>query len=588
MPRNTVALGVRGPTLAEGGGAINPLMPIQALEGISRIQNMQNQNRLFQAEMAGRQRFGEILSQNPDEQAAFTEAMHDPVAAPYAMTQIQGYRASLLAQRQINESIGKDVHTGLEAIMKAAPQAAFDPQGYQNTLNAYYLAIPKDAREAARVPFQYIQTSMFGGLDGMTPQQQNAEISKRAMGLGIGSGALTPDSVRNIMGLPAPGVDTLTGPGGESIPVVRQVPLAGPGAGQVGFSRIPMPGEGPIPGPTAPQADTTTTTPNALGGTTTASPGTLVAPPGQVQPPGSAQPSSATAGTGGSTGTDGTIHGPTITQQKTAEKEAENVQDIQKEVDASVTAIPIIANRLNALQDTVRSFPAGGWASSRANLASWIQGAGHSMGVRPEIVDQWANSIIGSPDDRLGGLAAQQAFHALVGQYAIEQLKEVAKGTGRVMQMEVTNAMNSISENLDPRAIEYLLNTQARPALQLGADRVNKWLPFKRDAEAGKVTGTATDAQGKAMTYTYRPADFFNWYGTQSTGDLPTTFGKVGGGIPIGPRDPAEAIGGALGPKVYFNPEGKGSLQRNPYSPTPRSATPSTGGTTTGPDTDIR
>ena len=554
MPRNTVALGVRGPTLAEGGGGINPLMPIQALEGISRVQNMQNQNRLFQMEMAGRQRFGEILSQNSDEQAAFAQAMQDPVAAPYAMTQIQGYRASLLAQRQINESIGKDVHTGLEAIMKAAPQAAFDPQGYQNTLNAYYMAIPKDAREAARVPFQYIQTSMFGGLDNMTPQQQNAEISKRAMGLGIGSGAMTPDSVRNIMGLPAPGVDTFTGSGGESIPVVRNVPLAGPGAGQVNFSRIPMPGEGPVPGPTAP------TTPGGANALAPPTAGTLVTPPGSPLAPPVPTPvaTSAAAAPGQS------MHGPTLEQQKITEQGAQQVGRMYEDIGNDSKAIPVVASRLNALQDALKDFPAGGWASSRGNIATWIQGFGHAMGVDPTTVDKWTQDITG------GKMEAQQVFHAMVNQYAIDQLKQVAQGTGRVMQAEVMSFLNAISENTDPRAIEKMLNTQGRQILQISADRVNKFAPFMRDSEAGKIEG-------------FRPQDFYNWYGSKSLdiGKLPSSYG----GIDISPRDIAEAKG-VPGRKVYYQP-GSGTVglaPPGPVRPSPASPTPVPGGTTIGPD----
>jgi len=545
----------------EGGGA--SFNPIQAFEGIARIQNMQNQNRLFQQEFAARTRLGEIMATSPDAETGFNRAMQDPLAAPFATQQFAQFREGMLSQAKYSEILGNQASSALESVLKATPIGIMDPKQYQGYLEARFALLPDAVQARAKPAFDMYKTSLFGGLDNMTPEQAGAELQHRFASIGIGSGAITPDTIRGIYGVPAPSVQVIKTPDGREIPVSMQQPLFG--------------------GPS------TLVPPNVAGGQSNqlAVPQAVPVPGGGSlsQPPGGGSSGLPVAGQPSQPGGVAPGIGQTTSQAKTAEQEAQYVTDIQKEIDASASAMPTIANRINALQDTVRSFPAGGWASSRANLASWIQGAGHAFGVKPEIVDKWTNDIIGAKDDQLGGLAAQQIFHALVGQYAIEELKKVAQGTGRVMQMEVVNAMTSISENLDPRAIEYILNTQARPSLQRAADKLNKWIPFKRAAEAGQITGSSV-VNGNPMTFTYKPADFFSWYDREQQGDLPTRFGTVGGGIPIGPRDPAEAIGGAPGARrVYIQPSGGMTLTPpSAQRPAPRSEPPPAGGTTGGSD----
>jgi hypothetical protein len=243
-----------------------------------------------------------------------------------------------------------------------------------------------------------------------------------------------------------------------------------------------------------------------------------------------------------------------LEQKQMTEKGAESYKEISDEMDSNAVALPNIANRLNTLQDALKDFPAGGWASSRANLAQWVQGAGHALGIDPHQVDQWSQNITG------GKMEAQQVFHSLINQYAIEQLKNVAQGTGRVMKSEVDQFLTAISENTDPRAIETLLNTQGRRILQINADRINKFVPYRNATEAGQIPG-------------YKPQDFYKWHSANTDiKNLPTDFM----GISIGPRDVSEAKGvtGMSGPGHYWNPSG-GPQGTGGFSPAPP-ATPDT------------
>lgn len=588
MPRNTVALGVHVPVMQPGGGVA--FDPVRTMEGFARIQNELNQNRLFQQSFAARQRFGEIVAQAPDIETGYNMALKDPLAAPFAVQQLNEYRQGMLAQRQYNESLGRDARTGLEAVMKAAPQAFIDPAGYEKTMKAYFSTIPKDAQGQAVTGFNLVHSALFDGLEGMNADQQRREIQKRSIGLGIGSGALSADTVHSLWGFPAAGETSIPDPaGGPDIPGVRTAPIGGEAPSFLPYGTLPT---GPAPGGVLPVAPTTgprseavpTPAPADTGAvlTQTASADVptggedqvLPSPGDYVAPASTAMPAADTSGAGpsqlvtptqaaaaGRGGGEAQIaqagdqrpyaHGLSFQQEQDIRLGSEQAKAISEDIDSDARSLPGVANRLNALQDALKDFPAGGWASSRANIAQWIQGAGHALGINPAQVDEWSRNIVG------GKMEAQQVFHSLINQYAIESLKNVAQGTGRVMKSEVEQFLNAISENTDPRAIETLLNTQGRRILQINADRINKFIPYRNAIESGQLRG-------------YKPQDFFKWYATNSNiNELPTTFQ----GIPIGPRDPMEAktVPEMSGPGHYWNPS------TNSFSPTAPTA-PATGG----------
>jgi hypothetical protein len=514
MPDNySVALGVHPPPAIES----NQLNPVQIMEGLARVQNMQNQNLLFHQEFAAKTRLGEIMTAAPDLQTGYEAAMRDPIAAPFAPQAFSAYRQGLAFQRQYNESIGKDASSGLEAIVKATPMAITDPLGYEAYVRARFAVLPKDVQATALPGFRLYTDGLFGGMDGWTDEQKAAEITKRATSMGIGSGAITPQTVRNLNGQPEPGVEKVTLPSGREVPMVRTQPVFGGGSLQpldlsgAGSVRPNMP---PPSAPGAPQA---------------AQPGS----PASVSPtPGSPTAIGTARGLSPSEATIVPTLGQTTEEKGLAEKGTEEVLAMQKEISTAASAIPTMANRLDALQDALRGFPAGGWASGRQQIQTFMQGVGRALQIDPHTIEEYTKKVNGNIEDA-------QVFHALINQQAIANLKEVAQGTGRVMLPEVLSFMNAMSENTDPRAIERLLNTQGRRALQIAADKVNKFTPYLRAAQAGQVTGPGLRKGDPPVVY--KPQDFHAWYGTQGldVNNLPTNFG----GYDLRPRDPAEARG---------------------------------------------
>jgi len=542
MADNTVALGIRGPQVAEGGStAFNPLWPIQALEGVGRIQNMQNQNRLFQQEFTAKQRLGEIMATSPDAETGMNRAMQDPIAAPFATQAFSQFREGLLSQARYNEILGNQANSALETVIKNSPIGVMDPTQYQAYVKARFALLPDAVQQRAATGFNMYMNSLTDGLDQLPMEQRGAELQRRFSNIALGSGAMSPETMRGIYGQPAPGVEMIRMPDGRELPFTRVQPPMGPGY-------------------LAPPNLTGMTPPNLAGGAPTTAAPAAIPPAGTlVQPP----PAGAPAGTPGTvpgqqtqalpaaappapdqTGAVAPGIGQTTLQKGMAEKGSEEVGELYKGIDAASSAIPTIANRLNQIQDALRQFPAGGWASGRANVETFLQGAGRLLQVDPKTVNDMISKIGGD-------LSAQQVFHALINQYAIDQLKQVAQGTGRVMNAEVMTFLNGISENTDPRAIENLLNTQGRRALQVMADKVNKFTPFIRQAEQGQgVAGR--DSKGQLMYF--KPQDYAAWYATQSmdVNNLPQNFG----GIDIAPRNPMEAKGvpEALGPtRGYYN-----------------------------------
>lgn len=602
MPRNTVALGVRVPQYE--GSSINPLAPVQMMEGFARIQNMQNQNRLFQQEFAAKQRIGEIMSIAKDPETGYAMAMQDPVAAPFAPQAFSAFRTGMLALRQYNESIAKDARTGFDAVIKSAPMGFYNPALFQSVMQAQFSMIPKDAQDQASTAFNLLQKGLFTRPPGMTDQQYNSQIQQNFMALGIGSGAIDPEKAHAFWGVPAPGEVKVPGPYGET-PAFRSVD---PMTGRESIQTVqPLPGQEPPPAPapapaTAPATATTipgpqssaepTATDTSAGtgqqasnvptgqqDTVIPSPGDYTAPASAVEPaaytgggsgqlvtPAQASQSDVPAGqqqaqatpSGGQIPIAGQIpvsqtpyaHGVGPAGQAQIDLEKEQTNKLYEEMRGDAKEIPVVAARLNLLQDSLRQFPAGGWASTKAQIQQWIQGFGKSLDVDDGTIRKWMADINSG-----GNLAAQQIFQSEIAQYATDQLRQASAGTGAGrIKAEVMSFLQGISSNTDPLAIEQMLNGQGRQMLQIGADRVNKFTGYMHDSAAGKIPG-------------YRPQDFDMWYNSKSLDPdkLPMTYG-AGRGIPIGPRDPYEAMG-AGGSTVVIGPDGTPSMA--PTAPAP-------------------
>lgn len=186
----------------------------------------------------------------------------------------------------------------------------------------------------------------------------------------------------------------------------------------------------------------------------------------------------------------------------------------QERFGQNMAAIPNFIKRADQLQDALKQFPAGGWSSTRAELARFVQGIGSTVGIRSDTLNDWTKGILG------GDLKAYDVFHSNVMNVALNQLRDTLQGA-RMFRPEVDTAIRSMSADMDPRALWNLIN-QARYGMQVEYDMAQKFPQFK-NAVLGKMPGQL--------------GNYETWYARQlqpGGKGLPT---ETEGGLKIGPRE---------------------------------------------------
>lgn len=560
----SVAARIRGPAPPDAGATINPF---SALNTMSEIQQRQQSMQLQQREMMGQQRFGMILNQAPDMQTGINAAMQDPLAAPYAADSIMRLQAALQDQRNITASVGKEANDGHEAILGAIASAP-DPQTARQMAMQRFSILSPDAQKRELPAFSAALEGFTGGMEGMPPDQAAAQFDKNRAAIGVAL-KWDPATIRAATGMPAPFSQEVVGQGGVHYTV--QVPTGlypgqpvAPPMTYDPFTRTVHPvapgatDATPLGSPTAsPQSSTTTGVPQAspvaaTGGTDTVEPPVISdAPPAGGAPGAPSQtgvttspllPGEVPRGQGGlvtpppasgmapgfaPAGAIDPLTPQTLQQQKTVEAQVQRQVDAEKDTSLDISkdsaAIPALAGRMDAIQDQLKYVQAGGSAETRANAAKAVQSIGQIMGIPADQLQHWTDTIAG------GSLPAEQTFVALIRSYAVQQLQQVAQGTGRVMLPEVQAFISAINATTDPQAIERLINTQGRHLLQVAYDRSVKWPQFRQAVQQGRMPGADI-------------SDFYGWYGQHMPVDdkLPTV---TAGGVKIGPRPEWEAMG---------------------------------------------
>lgn len=584
----TVALGVRVPQ-AGGGTTINPF---EAMNTLSQIQQRQQSMQLQQREMLGQQRFGMILNQAPDMQTGLNAAMSDPLAAPYAADSIMRLQNALQTQRSISESITKEAADGHTAILSSIASSD-DPQVARSLAMQRFSLLSREAQQREWPAFSAALTGFTGGSEGMSPEDASNQFAKDRAAIGVSLG-WDDAKIRAATGMPAPFTQEVTGQGGVKYtvqvptglypgqavspptmydPFTRTVHPAAIGA--TGASPVGSPP--PATGTSTPQA-TPIAAPGGAGGDTSG-PDTVVsdAPPpaggapnapsqgGVVTPP--LLPGEVPRGSGGlvtpppasgmapgfAPGVD-PLAPQTLQQEESTKaqvkRQVDAEQNISEDVSKDAASIPAIANRMDTIQDQLKFFTAGGSAEARATAARYAQSIGQIMGAKPEDISRWTTEIAG------GSLPAEQTFNAMIRSYAVQQLKEAAQGTGRVMLPEVQAFISAINSTTDPMAIERLINSQGRRLLQVAYDRSVKWPQFRQAVQQGRMPGADI-------------SDYYSWYAHHMPqyDKLPTV---TGGGIRIGPRPEWEAMGTVQPqPDQVYNPA-TGTIGPPPQAPTAR------------------
>jgi len=163
--------------------------------------------------------------------------------------------------------------------------------------------------------------------------------------------------------------------------------------------------------------------------------------------------------------------GLTPGQKALQEKLAGVGGQVAQDISDSNAAIPGAIKRLDIMQEAVgkAGFQAGGLANWRARVGQLMQGlmnAGAGF-ITPEMVNGVANS----------NLPATQVFQQQIRPLVINQLKQAAAGTGRVMKSEVDAFLQMADPDTDPGAIRSLLN-QSRYNIAVDYDKGQKFGQF--------------------------------------------------------------------------------------------------------------
>jgi hypothetical protein len=245
-------------------------------------------------------------------------------------------------------------------------------------------------------------------------------------------------------------------------------------------------------------------------------------------------------------------------QEAEGKRKVDTYNTMQAAVGAAADEIPKLADGMNLIQDTTQGFLSGPGAGARQEAASAVRAIGSAMGFDSAKLQEWSNTIQGGSQAGMDALSKSQEFQALIRSYAVNQLKQAATGTGRVMLPEVEAFMKAIDINMTPQALNELINGQGRLALQRGYDRINKWNTFSQGVRDGSIRADI--------------GDFRSWYAQNApeAWKLPT---QTAGGLKIGPRDPSTSFGGPSTPTSTYVP-GQGIVPNAPAASAPATPAP--------------
>ena len=455
--------------------------PISTMTGFANIQNLLNQNKLFQQTYAARQLAGEITASSPDIATATQRIAQSP-AAPFMGEFLNSMRQMDLALTQQQGAQKQQAQSSFDVLMKGMPGIYNSPtladaatQWGAMKQSAMALTPAGPAQTMVANAINSVQQGLTAGID---PSSPNAipQLKKNVQAWFQESG-VTPEMYRQLTGQPAPSIQTVTGPQGQ--------PITGVAAPTGTLSPLTMGG---------PQGGGSGGMGTGVGGPATPNSG---ASPLAGLPPGAA------------------IVGPTLATKAQIEADQSTAAEMTKDFNTASNGIPTFLNRLDSIQDALTKMPAGGWQAGRAELARWVQGLGRSAGVDETKLDGWVDGI------NKGQLQAYDVYKSNIMGAALGQLKEAQQGLGRIYRPEVDVALASLGTDTDPRAVMQLMN-QARYGVQVLYDKTQKFPDFRAATLAGKMGNL-------------RVGDYNSYY-MQHLGSPDTLPTQTDGGLSFGPR----------------------------------------------------
>lgn len=449
-----------------------PANPLTTIGEYAGIQNQLNQNRLFQQTFAAKQKAGQIIAASPDLESAFTNLAKDPQVAPFAGQIINDYRQGMLAQTQQLGELQTQATTGMDAFRKLLPSMVTNPGGWQSTANSVLSTLSPQVQGQVSSAINNVGKALTDGLPD-DPQARTGELNKRLTGFMVSAG-VSPDSINATMGTPSTrdvggsitsGLTTPAFAGGGFIPT-----------NSVGKTLAPQVVNEFGPGGS--------TQPTIVGGA-------AGSPANPLLPPAGGSPRTAGAPAGNALG----LPSPTQQQAGYLEPSGKAAASTQEELNSAAIALPTAVKRLDLMNQAVQQFQTGGGAELRTHVASLLQAA-RNAGVS-SISDDFINKVSN------GSIADSQTFNAMAKPLAVQTLKDVASGTGRVMRSEVDAFLDTIDMNKDPDAVQKILN-YSRYVADQKYNQAQAFPQFKQAIATGDPSMKGFDL-----------SDFGAWYAKQ-------------------------------------------------------------------------
>lgn len=409
-----------------------------ALSTFANAQNALNQNKLFQAQMA----LGPILQQSvdpqtgqPDFNKAFIMASGNPATAPAASQLLNmGIERGLMQQETAAKAL--DMQIKRYGAIGQAASGLLERKG-QNVTQQDVLGG---------------MAQLYGGgvLDSPTMMKimstmppDGPQLVNWLHQIALSSMSAT-DSMNQVYGsfaernapqqtTDAQGHQT-TGPRGSAYQTL------GPGfnAGQ----------EGP-----APQASGPGVVPQASG--ENPAPGVPGAPSPGGPPPGP----QAQAQPGGPPAAASTNVPPQMAAY--LEGSGKNIVDYEGELNAGVMKLPPLIERLNLMQKAMQEYQTGGGSKMYQALAKTLQATHMFSDQQLGAISQGKLDALFNKDQLAkippDAMAQGQLLNYFLAPQAVQLLKDVAQGTGRVMKSEVDTFLGNEDVTNDPAAIQRML-----------------------------------------------------------------------------------------------------------------------------------
>lgn len=502
-----------------------PVNPLQMMGQFAQVQNAVNQNKLFQQTYAAKQRMGQILATAPDPETGWDTIMKDPQVAPFAGEALNSWRAAQLAMTQQQGEQQKQSTDGFATFMKMMPAISADPSQAGNLAGAAMKLMSPTAAARNGPAIQSVFQSLTDGLPS-DPAQAKALFNQRAAALNL-AGGFGPDVNKALYGTPGT-QDT----GGQIVPTLQLPPQFGPGMltgpGTLTKTLPPTLTTGPFGEGGAEKPVILGGPPNALGGGPSpvmgpGSPSAMSRAAG-VTAPNALTPSPPSGGNFETRAFEGGPQGPSQAQAQVNMASGKNAGDIQTTIMNEQKDIPQAIKRLDMMNQALTTFQAGGGAQFRTSAGKLLQAFKNSgLDIDQGLIDKVGNQ----------NLASTQVFDSEVRPQVINELKQAAQGTGRVMRSEVDAFLAMMNSTTDPRALTSMLN-QARYNISVSNDQANKFIKYK-----GLLDKKDPSVQG------YGPGDFYTWYNNQPM-QLPQA---TGSGLPLGPQ--AGAMGAGPGKPTH-------------------------------------